>query len=148
MLASSPEFKEWASKIHSAIKALIWIYEWRRNNGRVNIKLESRENSEVSWDVKVEGRTQIVYEVETLYGVGNVLAKLTKKMREIKTCGKHGVFVFRNIDILRHLQLLVSFRELWRKEGCSLDIMGVDLERGELVDLDEFVKLMKEVSRA
>ena len=151
--ASSPELTKWASKIHSAIKALIWIYEWRRNNGQVEIELESKDNGSSKkdgWDLKISQLRQ-VYEVETLFGVGDVLAKLSSKVRKFVDelgCLWRIVFVLRNIDILRHLRLLYGFVEFWRKQGYEVEVKGVDLEKGQLIDLDEFVKLMKAVSRA
>jgi len=142
--ASSPELTKLASRIHSAIKALIWIYEWRKNDGRVEIELESDD-----WDLKII-QLQLVYEIETLYGAGDVLAKLSSKMRKfIDKLGYNWkiVFVLRNVDILRHLRLLHSFVEFWRKQGCEVEVKGIDLEKGELIDLDKFVQLMKAISQ-
>jgi len=137
-----------ASNIHSALKALIWIYEWQRNKERVTIVLEGEKECDVH--VSVDSGYERYYEIETLFGVGDILKKLVEKMEKYKSYRDRKdveiVFAFRNIDILRHLQLLYHFRRFWRKRGYQVKIVGFDLSKGEPIAFDDFLKLANSLS--
>ena len=138
-----------ASDIHSALKALIWIYEWRKSKGSATIVLEeSTKGCDVH--VRIGSGYERYYEVETLFGIGHVLGKLMKKMEKYEKCrGRKDmqiVFAFRNIDILRHLQLLYHFRRFWRKRGYQVEIVGFNLDKGEPIAFEEFLKLANSLS--
>ena len=138
-----------ASNIHSALKALISIYEWRKSKGRATIVLEESAK-ECDVHVSIGSGYKRYYEVETLFGIGHVLGKLMKKMEKYKECrGRKDmeiVFAFRNIDILRHLQLLYHFRRFWRKRGYQVEIIGFNLDKGEPIAFDDFLKLANSLS--
>ena len=130
-----------ASKVHSALKALIWIHEWRRNKGEAKIMLEEcEEKCDVC--VKIGGKCERFYEVETLFGVGDILYKLMEKMEKYKKRkDAEIIFAFRNIDILRHLRLLYLYKRFWNKKGYRVEIVGFDLDKAKPIDFKEFLQL-------
>jgi len=132
----SPEDYAQASEIHSAMKAFVWMYEWKNSGKRKNPELET-ENRGV--DVRIEDRN---YEVETFFGVGDIMSKLTGKIKKYEK-GDEVYFVLRNLDILRNFPLFSSFRRNWRKAGYEVEFFGLDLDREKLLPLEEFVKLAK-----
>jgi hypothetical protein len=139
LVASSPDGDEDASPLHSAVKAFVWVYEWKKHEKRITPKLEASQGE----DVRVEEEAKN-YEIETLFGVEDVRSKLTKKIKKYQgRKGEKVCFVLRNLDILRNLSLLSSFRKDWSKVGYNVEFFGLDLDKEELVPLEEFVKLVK-----
>ena len=49
--------------------------------------------------------------------------------------------MFRNLDILRNLKSLSSFKRDWRKADYDVECFGFDFAAGELVPLEAFVRL-------
>ena len=147
LVASSPDGDEDASPIHSAMKAFVWMYEWKKHEKKIIPKLEKIEEGDSRSrivDVKIEDRN---YEIETLFGVGDAYGKLTKKIKNYNR-GEKVYFVLKNLDILRNLPLFLSFRRDWRKAGYKVEFFGLDLDKEELVPLNESVKFVKSVFEA
>ncbi len=132
----SPDDYAQASDVHSAMKAFVWMYEWKKSGKRKNPELEKEDKGV---DVKIEGRN---YEIETFFGVGDVMSKLTDKIKKYGK-GEKVYFVLRNLDILRNLSLFSIFRRDWRKEGYDVEFFGLDLDKERLVPLKEFTKILK-----
>ncbi len=129
LMAKSPESTEQASEVHSAMKSLVWQYLWRKY-GRIP-KLEDERGVDIS--INNEN-----YEIETFYKCGNPIAKLTEKMEKFSQNDK-VFFVLRNISALIHLKELISFKKTWKDLGYSVEILGIDFERRELVTIDEIL---------
>ncbi|GEM_PF-2269876 len=139
LMACSPaDYEKNASNEHSAMKAFVWLYEWMRHDKR---KIPDLETDNKGTDVRVDSNN---YEIETLFGIGDVASKLTEKMKKYNKNEK-VYFVLRNLDILRHLSKLSTFRTNWRKAGYEVEFFGLDLDKEELVPVDEFVKLEERV---
>ena len=139
LVASSSDGDEDASPLHSAMKAFVWMYEWKKHEKRITPKLEAIGGEDVK--VEEEGKN---YEIETLFDARNVRGKLTKKIKKYKDRKREKVyFVLRNLDILRNLPLFLSFKRDWRKAGYNVEFFGLDLDKEKLIPLDEFVKLIK-----
>ena len=139
VVASSPDSNKDASDVHSAMKAFVWMYEWKRNEKQIIPQLEASGGE----DVRIEEEDKN-YEIETLFGVGDVRGKLTRKIKKYKDRkGEKVYFVLRNLDILRNLALFLSFKRDWRKAGYNVEFFGLDLDEEKLVPLKEFVKLVK-----
>ena len=126
-----------ASKEHSAMKAFVWIYEWKLHNKEKIPYIEYESNNKII-DIKIDDKN---YEIETLFGVGDAMNKLTKKIKNY-ALGEKIYFVLRNIDILRNLSLLWSFRSHWRKQGYKIDFLGIDLENKKFLSLNDIVNLL------
>ena len=126
-----------ASKEHSAMKAFVWIYEWKGNDKKIIPYIEYNEGSRII-DIKMKDKN---YEIETLFGVGDAMKKLTEKIKNYML-GEKIYFVLRNIDILRNLTLLWSFRNYWRKQGYKIDFLGIDLENKKFLSLNDIVNLL------
>lgn len=124
-----------ASEIHSGMKGFLWIYEWRKSG--IPPKLEYPINKR-SVDVHVKGKN---YEVETFYGVGDPLAKLTHKIRDYPSSDIR--FVLKPTSILLHLRDLMSFKSHWRKRGKNVEIFGIDVKKKDLVPIEEIVRKMR-----
>jgi len=138
LIASSSNGEKKASPIHSAMKAFVWMYEWNKHEKRIIPELEKEEDNRIV-DVKIEDRN---YEIETLFSVGDVEGELVKKIKNYSK-GERVYFVLRNMDIIRNLSLFLSFRRDWRKAGYKVEFFGLDLDKEELVPLEEFVKIVK-----
>lgn len=140
LTACSPTDYEKASDEHSAMKAFVWLYEWKRHDKR---KIPDLETTDKAADVRIDDNN---YEIETLFGIGDATSKLTEKMmNKYKYIKNEKIyFVLRNLDILRNLPILSTFRRDWRKAGHEVEFFGLDFDRKELVSLDKFVKLVKE----
>ena len=134
LMACSPESEKEASEEHSAMKAFVWLYEWEKHGKREIPELETEDRGT---DVRIGEKN---YEVETLFGVGDVISKLTSKIKKYSR-GEKVYFVFRNLDILRNLKSLSSFKRDWEKAGYNVECCGFDFAAGELVPLEAFVKL-------
>lgn len=132
----SPDDYAQASDVHSAMKAFVWMHEWKKSGKRKNPELETEDRGV---DVKIEDRN---YEIETLFGVGDIMSKLTEKTKKY---GKQEkvYFVVRNLDILRNLPLFLSFKKDWIKAGYKVEFFGLDLDKEKLVPLKEFTKVLK-----
>lgn len=135
LVASAPDKGEPASEEHSAMKAFVWLYAWKKHQKRVIPELEDERGV----DVRVLDEN---YEVETFYGVGYPMAKLVDKMRKFRR-GEKVYFVLRNVSILLHLRDLLTFRKDWRDEGYNVEIFGLDLEAKELIPLDWVVSCLR-----
>jgi hypothetical protein len=133
LIASSSDGEKKASPIHSAMKAFVWMYEWKKHEKRIIPELEKEEVNRIV-DVKIEDRN---YEIETLFGVGDVEGELVKKIKNY-TKGEKVYFVLRNVDIIRNFSLFSSFKKDWRKAGYKVEFFGIDLDKQELIPLDEF----------
>lgn len=141
LVACSPaDYEKKASDEHSAMKAFVWLYEWIRHDKR---KIPDLETEDKGTDVRIDGNN---YEIETLFGIGDVASKLTEKMKKYNKNEK-VYFVLRNLDILRNLPILSTFRTNWRKARYEVEFFGLDLDKEELVPLDEFVKLEGKVHK-
>jgi hypothetical protein len=137
--ASSPDSNEDANEVHSAMKAFLWMYEWKKHEKQIIPKLEADGGE----DVRIEEEDKN-YEIETLFGAGDVRGKLTRKIKKYKERkGEKVYFVLKNVDILRNLALLWSFRRDWRKAGYTVEFFGLNLDKEELVPLTEFVELVR-----
>ncbi|MDF2955134.1 MAG: hypothetical protein OD815_000750 [Candidatus Alkanophagales archaeon MCA70_species_2] len=136
LVASAPDKGEPASGEHSAMKAFVWLYAWKKHQKRVIPELEDERGV----DVRVLDEN---YEVETFYGVGYPMAKLVKKIQEKFRRGEKVYFVLRNVSILLHLRDLLTFRKDWRDEGYNVEIFGLDLEAKELIPLDWVVSCLR-----
>ena len=134
LMACSPESEKEASEEHSAMKAFVWLYEWKKHGKREIPELETEDRGT---DVRIGDKN---YEVETLFGVGDVISKLTSKIKKYSS-GEKVYFVFRNLDILRNLKSLSSFKRDWEKAGYDVECFGFDFAAGELVPLEAFVRL-------
>jgi len=134
LMACSPESEKGASEEHSAMKAFVWLYEWEKHGKR---KIPELETEDRGTDVRIGDKN---YEVETLFGVGDVISKLTSKIKKYSR-GEKVYFVFRNLDILRNLKSLSSFKRDWKKAGYDVKCFGFDFAAGELVPLEAFVRL-------
>ena len=99
-MAKSPEISEQASEEHSAIKSFVWQYLYRK------YKRIPKLEDERSVDVSIDNEN---YEIETFYGCGDPIAKLTEKMEKFTRSDKI-FFVLRNISILMHLKELISLK--------------------------------------
>ncbi len=137
LVASSPDGDEDASSLHSVMKAFVWIYEWKKHGKKVIPELEANRGEDVR--IEEEGKN---YEIETLFGRGNVRGHLTKKIKKYDE-GEKIYFVLKNLDILRNLSLFSSFKRYWRKAGYKVEFFGLDLDKEELVPLKEFTKVLK-----
>ncbi|MEA2032536.1 MAG: hypothetical protein U9N41_03005 [Euryarchaeota archaeon] len=131
LTACSPDDNEQASDEHSAMKAFVWLYEWKKHKKQIIPELETEDKG---IDVRVDDRN---YEIETLFGVGDVMTKLTRKMGKYSK-GEKVYFVLKNVDILRNLSLIASFRRVWRKAGYKVEFFGLDFDEQKLVPLEEF----------
>ncbi len=125
LMAKSPESPEQASEEHSAMKSFVWQYLWKKY--RKIPKLEDERGVDVSIDNEN-------YEIETLYGCGDPIAKLTEKMEKF-TRNDKIFFVLRNISILMHLKELISFKKTWNDLGYNVEIVGIDFERKDLITI-------------
>ena len=134
LMACSPESEKEASEEHSAMKAFVWLYEWKKHGKREIPELETEDRGT---DVRIGDKN---YEVETLFGVGDVISKLTSKIKKYSK-GEKVYFVFRNLDILRNLKSLSSFKKDWRKADYDVECFGFDFAAGELVPLEAFERL-------
>ena len=143
LIASSSDGEKKASPIHSAMKAFVWMYEWKKHEKRIIPELEKEEDNRIV-DVKIEDRN---YEIETLFGVGDVEGELVKKIKNYSK-GERIYFVLRNVDIIRNLPLLSSFKKDWRKAGYKVKFFGIDIDKQELFPLDEFAELVKSLFEA
>lgn len=142
LVVSSPEDDKDASPIHSAMKAFVWIYEWKKHEKKMIPELEKREGEDGGSrivDVKIEDKN---YEIETLFGVEDTHGKLTKKIKNYSR-GEKVYFVLRNLDVIRNLSQFLRFRRDWRKAGYKVQFFGLNLENEELVPLEVFMKVMK-----
>lgn len=131
----SPNNIEQAGELHSAMKGFVWVYEWKKHEEKIIPQLETKEEAA---DVKIESKR---YEIETLFGVGDPLSKLTKKINKYKYrvwSDTEVRFVMRNFDILRHLRKLLIFRNRWRKKGVNMEIFGLNLQGLKLIPIGEF----------
>jgi hypothetical protein len=137
LVVSSPNGDEDASKLHSAMKAFVWLYEWKKHGKKIIPELEAEEGE----DVKIEDKN---YEIETMFGVGDVGGKIIGKIKKYQNRkGEKIYFVIRNMDILRNLSLLSTIKSDWRKKGYTVEFFGLDLDKQELVPLKAFVKVLK-----
>lgn len=143
LIASSSDGEKKASPIHSAMKAFVWMYEWKKHEKRIIPELEKEEDNRIV-DVKIEDRN---YEIETLFGVGDVEGELVKKIKNYSK-GERIYFVLRNVDIIRNLPLLSSFKKDWRKAGYKVKFFGIDIDKQELFPPDEFAELVKSLFEA
>ena len=134
LMACSPESEKEASEEHSAMKAFVWLYEWEKHGKREIPELETEDRGT---DVRIGDKN---YEVETLFVVGDVISKLTSKIKKYSK-GEKVYFVFRNLDILRNLKSLSSFKRDWKKADYDVECFGFDFAAGELVPLEAFVRL-------
>ncbi|MCU4139896.1 MAG: hypothetical protein MW690_000786 [Methanophagales archaeon] len=100
-------------------------------------KIPELETEDRGTDVRIGDKN---YEVETLFGVGDVISKLTAKIKKYSK-GEKVYFVFRNLDILRNLKSLSSFKKDWRKADYDVECFGFDFAAGELVPLEAFERL-------
>lgn len=128
--AKSPETSEEASDEHSAMKAFVWIYTWKKY--KTIPELEDVKGV----DVVINGEN---YEIETFYGCGDPVAKLTGKMEKFSP-GEKVFFVLRNVSMLIHLGELRNFRRTWRRMGYDVELFGIDFEGGRLIPIEEFAK--------
>lgn len=132
LVASSPDGDEDASPVHSAMKAFVWTYEWKKHGKKIIPELEASRGEDVK--VEEEGKN---YEIETLFGKQDVRGHLTRKVKKYNK-GEEIYFVLRNLDILRNLSLFSSFRGDWRRAGYKVQLFGLDLGNEELVPLEEY----------
>ena len=137
LIAKSPEDLEEASYEHSAMKAFVWIYAWKKYN-----EVPELEN-ERGVDVAIRDEN---YEIETLYGCGDPIAKLTEKMEKFSK-GEKVYFVLRNVSILMHLRELMSFKKSWKKMGYDVEIFGIDFDNERLIPIEDFAKVIVNCSR-
>ena len=144
LTACSSDDNEEASEEHSAMKAFVWLYEWKKYGKRKEIvpALEEKEGNRIV-DVKIEDRN---YEIETLFGVGDVMDKLTRKVKNYST-EEEIYFVLRNVDILRNLSLLSSFKNNWRKQKYQVEFFGLDLDKQNLIPLIDIAKKLKDLGK-
>lgn len=140
LMACSPtDYEKKASNEHSAMKAFVWLYEWIRHDKR---KIPDLETPDTGADVRIDGNN---YEIETLFGIGDITGKLTEKMKKYEKYKKYMkvYFVMRNLDILRNLPILSTFRTNWRKEGYEVEFFGLDFDKADLIPLEDFHKILK-----
>jgi len=130
LMAKSPEDLEQASEEHSAMKSFVWQYLWKR------YKKVPRLEDERGVDVSIDNEN---YEIETFYGCGDPIAKLTEKMKKFSQ-GEKVFFVLRNISILMHLKDLISFKKTWANKNYNVEIFGIDFKNRELIPIEEFAK--------
>ena len=128
--AKSPESSEQASEEHSAMKSFVWQYLWKKY--KKIPKLEDERGVDVSIDDEN-------YEVETFYGCGDPIAKLTEKMEKF-TQNDKVFFVLRNISILMHLKELISFKKTWKDLGYKVEILGIDFKRKDLIPINNIIQ--------
>ncbi len=133
LMAKSPESSDQASDEHSSMKSFVWQYLWKRYK-----KIPKLED-ERGVDVSIHNEN---YEIETFYGCGDPIAKLTEKMEKF-TQNDRVFFVLRNMSILMHLKELISFKKTWRDEGYSVELLGINFDEENLVSIEEFVKSRK-----
>ncbi len=133
LMAKSPESSEQASEEHSAMKSFVWQYLWKKY--KKIPKLEDERGVDVSIDNEN-------YEIETFYGCGDPIAKLTEKMGKF-TRNDKIFFVLRNISILMHLKELISFKKTWNDLGYSVEIVGIDFRRNDLISINKILSLLK-----
>ncbi len=126
LMAKSPEISEQASEEHSAMKSFVWQHLYRKYK-----KIPKLED-ERSVDVSIDNEN---YEIETFYGCGDSIAKLTEKMEKFTRSDKI-FFVLRNISILMHLKELISFKKTWKDLGYDVEILGIDFKRKDLISLN------------
>jgi len=131
--AKSPESSEQASEEHSAMKSFVWQYLYKKYK-----KIPKLED-ERGVDVSINNEN---YEVETFYGCGDPIAKLTEKMEKF-TQNDKVFFVLRNISILIHLKELISFKKTWKDLGYKVEILGIDFNRKDLISINEAQSLLK-----
>jgi len=133
LMAKSPESSEQASEEHSAMKSFVWQYIWKKH------KKIPRLEGERGVDVSIDDEN---YEIETFYGCGDPIAKLTEKMEKF-TQNDKIFFVLRNISILIHLKELISFKKTWKDLGYNVEILGIDLKRKDLIPINKVSSLLK-----
>ena len=133
LMAKSPVSSEQASEEHSPVKSFIWQYLWKKY--KKIPKLEDERGVDVSIDNEN-------YEIETFYGCGDPIAKLTEKMGKF-TQNDKIFFVLRNISILMHLKELISFKKTWNDLGYSVEIVGIDFRRNDLISINKILSLLK-----
>jgi len=134
--AKSQESSEQASEEHSAMKSFVWQY-LKKKYKKVP-KLEDERGVDVSIDNES-------YEIETFYGCGDPIAKLTEKMGKFTRSDKI-FFVLRNISILMHLKELISFKKTWKDLGYNVEILGIDFKRKDLISIDDCKNLLIKIS--
>jgi len=82
----------------------------------------------------------VIIEVETLYGTGRPLNKLTNTIRKYRNSGYEVWIVIKNIDVLFYYPELVQLLECANKEwNVNCKFFTLDLSKKELVD----IKIMK-----
>lgn len=138
LIASSSDVDEEASPIHSAMKAFVWMYEWKKYKKRIIPELEKEEKDRIV-DVKIRDKN---YEIETLFEAGDVYGKLVSKIKNYDEKGK-VYFVLRNLDILRNLSLFLRFKNDWRNAGYLVEFFGLDLDKQTLIPLEKFKEFVK-----
>ncbi len=138
LMAKSPESSEHASFEHSAMKSFVWQYLWKI------YKKVPRLEDERGVDVSIDNEN---YEIETFYGCGDPIAKLTEKMEKF-TQNDKIFFVLRNISILMHLKELISFKKTWKDLGYNIEILGIDFKRNDLIPIDEIITLLKNKNKS
>jgi hypothetical protein len=138
LTASSATDEEEASDLHSALKAFIWSIKWEEGKRAIELEDEKKE-----CDVRVGDE---FYEVETFFGSGDFVSKLTEKMEKY-TDGEKVYFVLRNLSIFLHLPELLIFKSTWQKKKKvgKLEIFGLDIKNEKLVPIEEFQKEFKEI---
>ncbi len=126
LVAKSPDDSEQASEEHSAMKSFVWQYLWRKYS-----KVPHLED-ERGVDVSIYNEN---YEIETFFGCGEPIAKLTEKMKKKFTRNDKIVFVLRNISILIHAKDLKTFRKTWRDLGYDVEIVGINFDKRNLIPI-------------
>jgi hypothetical protein len=131
---------EQASDIHSAIKAFVWRLLWEKSGKKSVPELEKPIGSSKKIFVDV-GFGNENYEIETLFGVGDPIAKLTGRICEYESEGIGNIyFVLRPISILLHSRDLLTFKNDWKKQGKNVEIYSISIEGEELVPIERIVR--------
>ena len=143
LVASSPDGDEDASPLHSAMKAFVWWYEWKKYGKKIIPVLEPTESRKEDVRMEADGESKS-YEVETLFGRKDVLGHLTRKIKKYEE-NEEVYFVLKNLDILRNLSIFLRFKKDWKERGYKVEFFGLDLDKKELVPLKEFESFIKSI---
>jgi len=119
------------------MKSFVWQYLYKK------YKKVPKLEDERSVDVSIDNES---YEIETFYGCGDPIAKLTEKIKKFKKNNdkiKNDkiFFVLRNISILMHLKELISFKKTWK--DLNVEILGIDFKRKDLIPIGKMLLLLK-----
>ncbi len=133
LMAKSPDTSEQASDEHSAMKSFVWQYLWEKH------KRIPRLEDEKGVDVSISNE---YYEIETFYGCGNPIAKLSEKMEKF-TQNDNVFFVLRNMSILMHLKELISFKKTWKDLRYNVEILGINFDKKSLIPIEEIKKTIR-----